>query len=95
MLQACYYSQLDAVKFVFCVEYIMRLCSVVLVDVISVALNFNLIGALVHQVTNYHVVAKLAGDGSVSHYCKVAFLSHALSSANYTLMMILLLIYAF
>ncbi|RLN00506.1 hypothetical protein C2845_PM06G34210 [Panicum miliaceum] len=51
---ACYYSQLDAVKFVFCVEYIMRLCSVVLVDV-----------------TNYHVVAKLAGDGSVSHCCKV------------------------
>ncbi|PAN21918.1 hypothetical protein PAHAL_3G499800 [Panicum hallii] len=24
-----------------------------------------------HIVTNYHVVAKLAGDGSVSHYCKV------------------------
>lgn len=24
-----------------------------------------------HQVTNYHVVAKLAGDGSESHRCKV------------------------
>ena len=49
---------------------------------------------LAHQVTNYHVVAKLAGDGSASHRCKVGYWYLALLSTKYTLIMIYLLVYS-
>lgn len=62
----------------------------------SVASNFNIsVFTLAYQVTNYHVVAKLAGDGSASHRCKVFYWYLALLSTKYTLMTNHLLFFPF
>jgi hypothetical protein len=46
----------------------------------------NWLFTLLHQVTNYHVVAKLAGDGSESHRCKVLPFNFTIYSLNIMLL---------